>query len=390
MKLNIKGTRLLQETLQSNSRFVVHIGGTRSSKSYSIAQRIVIYILQNQNKVVSVCRKTLPALKSTAFRDFKEVMTTAGIWNDDNLNKSELTYTHNNNTIEFFSVDQSQKIRGRKRDVLWINEANEINNEDFLQLSVRTEGQIFLDFNPSEVDNWIHDLISARPAEATVIHSTYLDAMAFLPPELVREIEANRETNPEWFEVFGMGNKPSQRDLVYASWKPIDKIPSGLHTAIGVDFGYVHPTAAIRVHFGDGVIYLEQILYESYLTSLQIAERIKSLVSEDEEIWCDAAEPDKIAELKGLGLRAKGADKSVKAGIDSVKFNKIFIHKDSVNIMKEMKSYRWKKNAKGNALDEPVKMNDDAMDAFRYCVFNERKNVRNGGGSFDFIVETYD
>ena len=135
--LNLKGTIVLQKNLNANTRIVVNQGGTRSSKTYSLAQLIILKALQEQGKVYTICRKTLPALKSSAYRDFFNILEHHNLYNPDNHNKSELTYKLNNNTIEFISVDQPAKVRGRKRNYLWLNEATEFAFEDFIQLSLR-------------------------------------------------------------------------------------------------------------------------------------------------------------------------------------------------------------------------------------------------------------
>ena len=142
--LNLKGTVVLQKNLNATTRIVVNQGGTRSSKTYSLAQLIILRALQEQGKVYTICRKTLPALKGTAYRDFFNILEEHNLYNPNNHNKSELTYKLNKNEIEFISVDMPQKIRGRKRNILWLNEANEFSFENWVQLSLRTTENIYL------------------------------------------------------------------------------------------------------------------------------------------------------------------------------------------------------------------------------------------------------
>ena len=172
--LNLKGTVVLQKNLNASTRIVVNQGGTRSSKTYSLAQLIILKALQTKGKVYTICRKTLPALKGTAYRDFFNILEEHNLYNPDNHNKSELTYKLNGNEIEFISVDMPQKIRGRKRNILWLNEANEFRFEDWVQLSLRTTENIYLDFNPSDPYSWIYDNVMNRE-DCTFIKSTYLD-----------------------------------------------------------------------------------------------------------------------------------------------------------------------------------------------------------------------
>ena len=177
--LNLQGAIVLQKNLNATTRIVVNQGGTRSSKTYSLAQLIILKALQEQGKVYTICRKTLPALKGTAYRDVMSILEKHNLYNPDNHNKSELTYRLNNNEIEFISVDMPQKIRGRKRHILWLNEANEFSFEDWVQLSLRTTENIYLDFNPSDPYSWIYDNVMNRE-DCTFIKSTYLDN-PFLP-----------------------------------------------------------------------------------------------------------------------------------------------------------------------------------------------------------------
>ena len=171
--LNLKATVVLEKNLNAITRIVVNQGGTRSSKTYSLAQLIILKALQEQGKIYTICRKTLPALKGTAYRDFFNILEEHNLYNPNNHNKSELTYKLNNNEIEFISVDQPVKIRGRKRNTLWMNESNEFTFEDFVQLSLRTTENIYMDFNPSDPYSWIYDNVINRD-DCTFIKSTYL------------------------------------------------------------------------------------------------------------------------------------------------------------------------------------------------------------------------
>ena len=170
--LNLKATVVLEKNLQANTRIVVNQGGTRSSKTYSLAQLIILKALQSKGKIYTICRKTLPSLKGTSYRDFLEILENLNLYNPEKHNKSELTYKLNDNLIEFISIDMSQKIRGRKRNVLWLNEANEFTQEDWIQLSLRTTENIYLDFNPSDPYSWIYDNVINRE-DCTFIKSTY-------------------------------------------------------------------------------------------------------------------------------------------------------------------------------------------------------------------------
>ena len=210
--LNLKGTVVLQKNLNASTRIVVNQGGTRSSKTYSLAQLIILKALQSKGKVYTICRKTLPALKGTAYRDFFNILESHNLYNPDNHNKSELTYKLNGNTIEFLSIDMSQKIRGRKRAVLWLNEANEFRFEDWVQLSLRTTENIYLDFNPSDPYSWIYDNVMNRE-DCTFIKSTYLDN-PFLPDETIKEIERLKQLDSNYWQIYGIVDRDWETRII--------------------------------------------------------------------------------------------------------------------------------------------------------------------------------
>lgn len=383
MKINLKGTRVLQDTIEANTRFVINQGGTRSSKTYSICQYLLLYCLQNSNKVITIVRKTLPALKGTALRDIKEVFSNNNYWNEEQFNKSELQYTDaNNNLIEFISVDNPQKIKGRKRNVLWCNEANELMLEDFNQLDIRTEDKVLIDINPSDQFSWIYDLIEAPKTahKCTLIKSTWRDN-TFLSKDIIDSIQS-REDDIEWYTVYGLGERSVSKEVIYPNYE-LKVFPATENYCYGLDFGYNHPTALIRVCQDERKLYFKEEIYQSYLTTADLISLMESKgVDKNKIIYCDYARPEIIADLKKAGYNARNADKNVKAGIDYVKSNKIHIDPSSNNIKREISSYKWKMHSNGFVIDEPVKMLDDAMDAMRYGAFSSKKKTSDISISF--------
>lgn len=206
MIVNIKATKIFRDLMASNKRIVTLRGGTRSSKTYSLMQYIIICSLQATGKTISIVRKTLPSLKASVLRDFIEILSSIGLYDEKSFNKTEGVYKLNGNMIEFFSVDQPQKIRGRKRQILWCNEGNELTHEDFLQLSLRTTERIFIDYNPTmEENHWIYEQVENRDDCQTFV-STYRDN-PFLEPEVIKEIERLKLFDPSYWLVFGEGQK---------------------------------------------------------------------------------------------------------------------------------------------------------------------------------------
>lgn len=354
---------------QKGTRIVVNQGGTRSSKTYSIAQLFLVLLLTKRNTIFTVTRKTLPALRATAMRDFFGIMKEEGIYREELHNKTEFTYRVGSNEIEFISVDEPQKVRGRKRGYLWMNETNEFSYEDFRQLNLRTEKQIFMDFNPSDEFHWIYDHILTRD-DSTLIKSTYKDN-PFLDQVIVKEIENLRDLDPNYWRIYGLGERGISEAKIYSHWQYCDDLPEGGETIYGLDFGFNHPTALVKIKIVDDRYYWKELLYRSYLTNPEVITLLKDLVPQNEYLYADSENPQDIEEIRRAGFNIKPMKKeagSVLGGIRHIKSHEWFITKDSVNGLKEVKSYSWKQKD-GKNLDEPLKVNDDFLDAGRGAIY---------------------
>lgn len=353
------------EALTSEKRFIINQGGSRSSKTYSLCQLIIVYCLQNPNKVVSIVRKTFPALRATVMRDFFEVLKDLNLYEKSSHNMSENIYRFpNGSLVEFFSIDDEQKVRGRKRDIGWCNEANELWFEDFQQLNMRTEYKLIFDYNPSDSSSWLYEL---PKDESVLIKSTYKDN-PFLPESIKRQIEDLKRTDEALYQIYALGEKAISKSNIFNTWDFIPKRPERFTNFVyGLDFGYNHPTALMRVYWCDGDIYIEPVIYESYLTTSELIERFKQLnIEQTVDILADYSRPEIIAEMQNAGFNVNNANKNVKSGINAVKTFKVWCQED-VNLKKEYNNYKWKKVG-DNITDEPVKLYDDAMDAVRYAV----------------------
>jgi phage terminase large subunit len=353
------------DALTSDKRFIINQGGSRSSKTYSLCQLIIVYCLQNPNKVVSIVRKTFPALRATVMRDFFEVLKDLNLYEKTSHNMSENIYRFSNGSlVEFFSVDDEQKVRGRKRDLGWCNEANELWFEDFQQLNMRTEFKMIFDYNPSDSSSWLYEL---PKDESVLIKSTYKDN-PFLPESIKRQIEDLSRTDEALYQIYALGEKAISKTNIFNTWTFIIRRPERFKNYVyGLDFGYNHPTALMRVYWCDGDIYIEPVIYESYLTPSELIERFKQLkIEQSIDILADYSRPEIIAEMQNAGFNVNNANKNVKSGINAVKTFKVWCQQDD-NLKKEYENYKWKKVG-DNITDEPVKLYDDAMDAVRYAV----------------------
>ena len=330
--------------------------------------------------VLSVVRKTLPSLKASALRDFEEIMWKTGYMGQIKINKSNLTYTNGERTVEFFSVDNQQKVRSRKRTILIAIEANELDfRNDFNQLSLRTTDRVILDFNPDDEDIWINTELEQKRSvikgDVEVIVSTYKDN-PFLDRETIAEIEYLAQVDPELWEVFGRGNYGKITGLIFPPPKIITEMPEVKSKIYGLDFGFNDPTALYEIGLCDPNIYLNEIIYERFLTTAQIAEMMREAgISNTDTIYADSASPGQIQELYNLGFRGikpaqKGAD-SILAGIVVMKRFAMHITASSQNGIKEFRKYKWATDKNGNNIDgKPIDAFNHAIDACRYGIFS--------------------
>lgn len=376
MELIINGTTVFEknwDAINTNCRFIKNEGGSRSSKSYSICQMLILYCLKNPDKLISVIRKTFPALRASVMRDLFEVMRDMNIYNIKNHNKTENIYTFDNGSqIEFFSADDEQKLRGRKRDIAFCNEANELTYDDWTQINMRTTEKIVVDYNPSEANSYLYTL----PLDKTIeIHSTYHDN-PFLSQVQKEEIEDLKRTDDDMYQIFALGKRCFSKQNVFKKWEVLLNKPDYLKDFIyGIDFGFSHPTALVKVWFCTDrkELYLEELIYESNLTSGDIVERLNLLgVDKTKPIVADYARPEIINDIKREGYTIVNAIKDVKDGLNAIKLFKVYVDSSAGNIIKENENYKYKKVG-GVITEEVIKLWDDAADAIRYATMYIKK-----------------
>lgn len=369
IELNLKATNVYKRNYESLKRIIVNQGGTGSSKTYSLAQLFMTTALETTGEVFSIVRKNMPSLRATAMRDFINILQEQGLYSEDNHEKTNNIYHLNGNEIEFFGLDEPQKVRSRRRDRLWINEANELSLESFRQLNMRTNKKVYLDFNPSDEFHWIYDDVLTRD-DVDLIISTYKDN-PFLPIEIIKEIERYKEVDENYWNIYGLGQVGVSSVRIYTKYDLIDKLPEG-EEIMGLDFGFNHPTSLSDVVLKDDDIYTKELIYETHLTNDDLIAKMEELkISKTIKIYADAEDPARIKAIKDAGYNIVAALKdaqSVKNGIDFIKARKLSITKDSPHGQKELQTYSWKTKGE-QVLDEPVKLRDDFVDSIRYAVY---------------------
>lgn len=378
-------TPLFIKNYKSTKRIVINRGGTRSSKSYSLAQLFIFELLSGNNKVLSVVRKSLPALKATALRDVISILKSNDLYDVVKHNKTDNIIEFGSNVLEFFSLDDEQKVRGRKRTHLWLNEANECTFDDWQQLIFRTTGRAFIDFNPDDTNCWINTELEQKRAQmegdVQVITSTYIDN-TFLDANTIREIEYLQKSDPEYWNIFGLGQYGQISGLVFKKFTVVNQLPEGAkHIGMGLDFGFTnHPTALVEVCMSEGKLFVQELVYKTGLTNLDIAETFANIgLQRNTEIIADAAEPKSIEEIYRAGFNIKPAQKgsdSINLSIDILRRYTLCIVASSINLLKELRSYKWQTDKNGITLNTPIDSNNHAIDALRYVVLNKLRQPK--------------
>lgn len=385
-------TSSVKKLRQLKKRIKVIPGGTSGGKTYSILPVLIDRATKTPNLEISVVSESIPHLRKGALKDFLKIMKSTGRYIDKHFNKTYLTYTFSNGSyIEFFSADQEEKVRGPRRNILFINECNNINFETYHQLAIRTDLEIWLDFNPS-ADFWAYEELG-DDEDAEWCTLTYRDNEA-LSESIIKEIEKakakgfydpdgdiNDEANiknpfwANWWKVYGLGQLGALQGVILTNWGFCDNIPSDAKLiAHGLDFGFTNdPTACIAVWIQNGELWLNEILYETGLTNPDIHGRLSHITT---EIIADSAEPKSIEELKRLGLKINGVKKgadSIKNGLDILQRYRLNVTKDSINLIKELRTYSWDTDKTGKALNEPIDAYNHLIDPLRYIALSKLK-----------------
>lgn len=353
----------------------MHQGGTRSGKTWSLLNVLIELCYKNENAgiVITIARKTFPALRASVMRDFFTILNNEDIYEPSQHNKSEATYMLYGNLVEFISVDQPQKVRGRKRDILFVNECNEISREDWRQLLLRTTNRTLIDYNPSDEYHWIYDDILERE-DVAFFKTTYKDN-PFLEQNVIDEIERFKETDENYWRIYGLGERGVNVAAVFPNWNEADEIPERAKlVAYGLDWGFTNDeTAVVSVWKEDYSLYIKEHLYQTGLTNRDISMKLDVMELDRTPIICDSAEPKSIEELHRLGHNVKPAKKgpdSIRLGIDIMKRHKLFILNDSKNAQKEFRNYRWEQDKNGINLGKPRDHKNHIIDAVRYVCLN--------------------
>ena len=341
-------------------------GGTGASKTVSIMLWLVDKAQSNKGKLISVVSESFPHLKRGVIRDFRNIMEEHGYWLRDSWNKTDYIYSFpTGSKIEFFSADQPGKVRGPRRDILFINEANNISYETYTQLEIRSKELIWLDWNPVSEFWWYEEILGKQDVDFLTL--TYKDNDS-LDPRIVKTIEA-RKSNKNWWRVYGLGLLGEAEGRIFTDWQMIDKVPHEARLERnGMDFGYSNdPSSIVAIHKYDGGFILDEILHRKGMSNKQLADTL--LNASNTLTIADSAEPKSIDEIRSYGVNILPSQKgqgSVLQGIQYVQDQRISVTKRSLNIIKAYRNYLWETDKEGKIINVPEHTFSDAMDAVRY------------------------
>jgi len=366
-----KRTTAINKILALKKRVKIIQGGTSAGKTFGILPILIDKCAKEKGLEVSVVAETIPHLRRGALKDFTKIMRWTGRYVEDRFNATLLKYEFaNGSTMEFFSADNASKLRGARRDVLYINECNNVTFDAYQELSIRTKKEIYLDFNPAN-EFWVHKELKDEP-DSDFLILTYKDNEA-LDQSIVTIIEKNRDKAAtsnywaNWWRVYGLGEIGSLEGVVFDNWKEIDKLPEDARLiGIGLDFGYTNdPTSAIEVYNWNGKRIVNELVYQTGMLNSDIARMLPTAVT----IYADSSEPKSIEEIRRFGKTIKGVTKgkdSIKYGIDVMQRQEYLVTKQSTNLIKELRAYCWDVDKNGVRLNNPAGGNDHAIDALRY------------------------
>lgn len=377
-----------QKSLSFNKKFsflfnrdepiVVLQGGTGSGKTQQILRFFIIKAVSGawNGLTVDIVRRTFPAMRISTMKDFEDILKEHDLYSSHIHNKTENSYRIGGCLFRFYSADDEQRMRGPRRDIAYFNEVLEFKYMDFQQIMMRTNRQVFCDYNPSEERHWFYEKVLERD-DVFFDKSAFIDN-PFLPAKVRQEIRTLKNTAPNLWKIYGKGERGVNHATIFTTWEyaeePYEKCEG--EELLGMDFGFNNPTTLVRVKYTEKEIVVDELLYKTELTSDQIVEELRKLrdskmITTDSTITADSARPEILDDIRYAGFNIHGTKKgksSVLEGINFMKQKKIYITKNSTNTISEFRGYKWKVDKNEIVRESPEEVNDHTIDAVRYAL----------------------
>lgn len=374
-----------QNLLKNKSRYLHLYGGAGSGKSVFAAQKNIIRLMTEKQHRILLIRKVARTIRHSQFSLLKALLYNSDLNSRFKINEADLRMSNLANGNEFLSagMDDREKLKSIYGITsVWVEEATELDYEDFSQLDLRLRGksrnykQIILTYNPVNSHHWLN---TKHFKNEFRFRTTYKDNR-YIDEQYIGVLNNLKEQNEEYYNIYALGEWGVLKNIIYKPFEIVVSFPSVFdETIYGLDFGYNNQTALVEVNIKDNVFYLSELIYECGLTNSDLIKKMRTLIiKRGNYIYCDSAEANRIEELKRAGFNVFQADKSVKDGIDFIKTCKIFSRPENTGINKEVLSYCYKQDKDGNLFDEPIKFNDHTMDAIRYAIYTHFRKRREG------------
>ena len=389
MEVKIKKIKkLFDPIVKTNKRYCFSEGGTRSGKTFSHLQGLYYIASNEQNRIISVVSETMPHLKKGAMRDFFIILKQNGLYSEDNHNRTENIYKIGSTIIEFFSADSSEKIHGPERDYLFFNELQNANYETFFHLAQRTRIRVFADWNPTH-EYFIYPEYINNPdyrEDITLIHSTIFDN-PYVAPAIKEDVLKRAKRDPRYRRVYLEGKIGTLDGLVFENWEQINELPTDLKYTYGIDFGFAAPSVMVKVAMTDNAIYVGQIFYKPEMNEKDYQNELQA-IGKSEQIYADSEDKRMVNYLSNtLGYNVRAAKKpkgSVEFGVSYLQGKKIYITKDSLDVINEIRNYTYARDKNGKAIKGKYSGEDHAIDAIRYAIESKIIGSNEGVPSINF------
>jgi len=391
-EIAIEATDIFFKNQKSKAQIVVNRGGAGSSKSYSLCQLMLYKFFTEEKKKILILRKALPSLRLSCYLVMNQLANEYGVRDKIIEEKVHMNWYYNGSMIHFGSVDDPEKIKSTDWNYIWLEEATEFSMNDFdtLRLRLRAKSkdgirnQMFLSFNPIDEFHWIKAKVIDDPSfDTEEIVSSYKDNPYIMSdPDYVRTLENLQYQDISHYNVYALGNWGKLDNVIYKNWDIVDWVPDENnveYVCYGLDFGYNDPMSLSKYYVKGREVWVEEKLYHKRMTNGDLIARMQEMiphnVRRNQIVYADSAEPDRIQELKTAGFNVKPALKQINPGIDYCKQLKIHVHSTSINTLKELRAYSWRKDKDGNATDIPIDFMNHAMDQMRYALYTSKKKV---------------